>query len=274
MKLPRFLNWRRKQQPHVSVSRSEDTSKPAPDFVFTRTLDTDYCFTQFPRTNQTKQALQTSILKLQDYFTDLIDDVGYYSFPVGKQQWIIATITKTDKIDLVRRPIYEIKGNIFHRKALGTYWVAFATDEYTKDYAPLRDLKPGEYAANYESLQRFLQMFLYDHEPPPQAWAYGVKLQQLDNTDLPFSYRLIGPVNPEKPRKKQRAKKKPWGKSFFWLSLILAGTVVAAKFPLYVDSVDYRLGYAVWFCGVLCILGGTLGILRLIGSLHRSKHYS
>ena len=166
--------------------------RPLNDFLFTRNEETDYQFSVF--SDSAKQHLQENIVELQDYFLELINGVGYYSFKLNTS-WITAQIVKTERLDNQRRPIYAISGNIYDLALLQENWFSFAWNKQEKMpqlSGKFCEITDGEYEANAENLEKFLCHCLHQpHHKKPISWAYGVKEKEYDRANLEFRIRFI-----------------------------------------------------------------------------------
>lgn len=180
------------QFPERNAPRSTDYH-----FVFTRDTRSDYQFAVWP---MGWTGVAEAIVLLQDYFPHLIDGHGYFSFPVGTA-WVTAEVVRTERLDHVQRPIYEIRGWIHDQASLGPAWYRFASAldsgeaRARPQFGRVRpEALTGEFPAQPAQVARFL--LACPAAPAPIAWAYGVCREASDTTGLPFQVRFIAVAKP------------------------------------------------------------------------------
>jgi len=155
-------------------------------FLFTRSRSKDYHFARFPELDDGR--VRDAVVCLQDYFSSVVDGVGYYSFRAG-DRWITAEILRTGRRDHVSRPIYEIRGQFHAAAEMGNSWFAFAPRDAMRPPAGAHAFPPGEYAASPETLAAFLDYC--DSLPAPISWGYGIASRAGDANELEISVRFV-----------------------------------------------------------------------------------
>lgn len=154
-------------------------------FIFTRNKEIDYHFIQYP---EDKEELKEEILKLQDYFGFLINGKGLYSFRINKY-WITSKIIKTETLDHVNRPIYEITGNIYELKYLDNNWFIFSIDESFKNSNKIVNFTENEYNVSDINFNEFINYCFSKNKP--SSWAWGCKEKNSDFSGIEFDFRFL-----------------------------------------------------------------------------------